>query len=116
MDFARFAGHEVKVEMHAALAGRRRFRGLLVGTTDDIAHLRLEAEGSEAPTEVALPIADMAEAKLVLTDALIKAALQRGKAAEREAKAARRERSRGAHKRIQPAGAHAQPAHHHKGE
>ena len=30
-DFERFAGHEVKIELSAPLAGRRRFRGLLSG-------------------------------------------------------------------------------------
>ena len=44
----------------------------------------------EAP-EVVLPIANMSEAKLVLTDELVADALRREKAAKREAKAARRE-------------------------
>src|SRR5712691_12932660 len=30
-DFERFAGHQIKVEMAAAIDGRRRFRGVLLG-------------------------------------------------------------------------------------
>jgi ribosome maturation factor RimP len=113
-DFARFAGHEVKIEMQAAIDGRRRFRGLLVGTGDETARVRLDGEGGEEPTEITLPIDDMAEAKLVLTDALIKEALQRGKAAERAARETRAERRQ--NRRNQPAGAHEQPAEQRKGE
>jgi ribosome maturation factor RimP len=40
---------------------------------------------------VLLPIEDMGEAKLVLTDALVTEALRREKAAKREARAAKRE-------------------------
>ncbi len=40
---------------------------------------------------VLLPIAEMSEAKLVLTDELVADALRREKAAKREAKAARKE-------------------------
>ena len=80
-DFDRYAGHVVKVEMATPVAGRRRFRGLLLGVQGDAARIRREdvAAGDEA--EVALPIADMAEARLVLTDALVAESLRRGKAA-----------------------------------
>jgi ribosome maturation factor RimP len=79
-DFDRYSGHVVKVEMAAPIAGRRRFRGVLVGTAGEAARLRREdAAADEA--EVTLPIADMAEAKLVLTDALVAESLRRGKAA-----------------------------------
>ena len=43
------------------------------------------------PADVLLPIEDMAEAKLVLTDALIAEALRRGKQAEREQRSRRRQ-------------------------
>lgn len=83
-DFERHAGNEVKVEMSVASAGRRRFRGLLLGVLGDQARMLLN-EGAGAgtePEEIELPIADMAEAKIVLTDALVTAALKRGKTAE----------------------------------
>jgi len=85
-DFERYAGHAVKIEMAVAIEGRRRFRGTLVGAQDDAARVRRDdvKEGEQA--EVLLPIEDMTEAKLVLTDDLVTAALKRSKAAERALK------------------------------
>ena len=84
-DFERHAGHEAKVEMAVGLDGRKRFRGILLGVEGDAARLRPRdkdaAEGDVA--DVLLPLADMAEARLVLTDALVRESLRRGKAAER---------------------------------
>jgi ribosome maturation factor RimP len=85
-DFERFAGHQIKVEMAVSTAGRRRFRGTLLGAQGEAAHVRRDdvAAGDEA--EVLLPIGDMMEARLVLTDALVAESLRRGKkAAERNA-------------------------------
>ena len=78
-DFERFAGHVVKLEMGIARDGRRRFRGELLGREGEDARIRLE-DGAE----VLLPIAEMADAKLVLTDALVAAALKRNAAAPAE--------------------------------
>lgn len=89
-DFARFAGQHVRVEMAAAIDGRRRFRGLLLGVEGENARIRRDDVASGEAGEVLLPIEEMAEAKLVLTDSLIAESLRRGKAAER---AARRERA-----------------------
>ena len=86
-DFARFAGHVVKVEMAVAIDGRRRFRGLLMGTDGDKARLRRDDVAAGEIADILLPIEDMAEAKLVLTDELVAQALKRGKAAERAAAA-----------------------------
>ena len=83
-DFDRYAGQVVKIEMAVPLEGRRRFRGLLLGTRDNAACIHRDDAAPGETTEILLPIEDMAEAKLVLTDALIAQALKRGKAAERE--------------------------------
>ena len=64
---------------------RRRFRGVLFGTEGEAARLRCEDMPNEA-ADIVLPIGDMAEARLVLTDALVAESLRRGKAAEREAR------------------------------
>jgi ribosome maturation factor RimP len=90
-DFDRYAGHLVKIEMDVPVNGRKRFRGELAGTEGDKAKLRRDdvAEGEEA--DVLLPIEDMGEAKLVLTDELVTEALRREKSAKREARAAKRE-------------------------
>ena len=84
-DFDRYAGHLAKIEMEHAVDGRKRFRGVLLGTDGDRARLRSDDLPDDAAA-VVLPIADMAEARLVLTDALVTESLRRGKAAEREAR------------------------------
>jgi ribosome maturation factor RimP len=90
-DFERYAGHLVRIEMNIAVNGRKRFKGTLAGTDGDAARLtRDEVPAGEEPS-VLLPIDDMGEAKLVLTDELVTEALRREKAAKREARAAKRE-------------------------
>ena len=84
-DFARFAGHMVKVEMAIAREGRRRFRGILLGVEGESAKVRRDDAKEGEAAEVSLPIADMAEARLVLTDALVTESLRRAKAAGRMA-------------------------------
>jgi ribosome maturation factor RimP len=79
-DFERHVGDEVKIELSAPLHGRRRFRGDLVGLEEGTARVRIE-DGPDGATEVPLPFDDMADARLVLTDALITAALRRSKSA-----------------------------------
>ena len=90
-DFDRYTGHLTKIEMDVAVDGRKRFRGLLAGTEGDIARLRRDDAAAGEDAEVLLPIADMSEAKLVLTDELVAQALRREKAAKREARDARKE-------------------------
>jgi ribosome maturation factor RimP len=88
-DFERFAGHVVKIEMAVAIDGRRRFRGTLLGTEGDKARVRRADAAAGDNVDILLPIDEMAEAKLVLTNELVTQALKRGKAAERAAAAAR---------------------------
>lgn len=88
-DFERHAGHLAKIEMNVPVDGRKRFRGILQGVEGDAARIRLDdAKATKAgePAEFLLPIEDMGDAKLVLTDDLIAEALRKGKAAEREAR------------------------------
>jgi ribosome maturation factor RimP len=86
-DFERHAGHEIKVEMAVPAAGRKRFRGTLLGVEGDMARLRpKEKATSPVEADVLLAMGDMAEARLVLTDALVAESLRRGKdRAERHA-------------------------------
>src|SRR5438477_3073870 len=51
-DFERNAGSEIKVEMAVAIAGRRRFRGLLVGVDGASARLRRDDVAPGEPDEV----------------------------------------------------------------
>jgi len=69
-DFITWAGHEAKIAAERLLDGRKRFRGVLLGVTEGEAGIRLVDTGGD----VWLPLDAIAEAKLVLTDALLKAA------------------------------------------
>jgi ribosome maturation factor RimP len=85
-DFDRYAGHVAQIEMLAPIDGRRRFRGVLLGSAGDDVRMRHDAPAGEA--EVLLRIDDMMEAKLVLTDALIAEALRRSKRGDPEPRGA----------------------------
>src|ERR1700741_5061731 len=78
-DFERYAGNRVRIEMAVAVDGRRRFRGLLVGAEGASARLQRDDAAPGEPTEVLLPIEDMADAKIMLSDAIITESLRRGK-------------------------------------
>jgi ribosome maturation factor RimP len=82
-DFERWAGHEAKIEMTLIVAGRRRFRGILLGADGTRARLRRTDTQPGEATDVELRLSDMSEAHLVLTDALITESLRRAKAASR---------------------------------
>lgn len=73
-DFSRFAGHEAKLETKQPVDGRRRFRGILRGVKDGA--VLLEVDG--ALLELAYDT--LHQAKLVLTEALMKEALRKKKA------------------------------------
>jgi ribosome maturation factor RimP len=93
-DFDRYAGNVVKIEMEIPVNGRKRFRGLLNGTEGDAARITRDdtADGEEA--NILLPIGDMNDAKLVLTDDLVTQALRQEKAAERKMREARKQERR----------------------
>ncbi|HVQ82810.1 MAG TPA: ribosome maturation factor RimP [Pseudolabrys sp.] len=93
-DFERYTGHVAKIETSMPIQGRKRFRGVLAGTEGETARIRRNdaAEGEE--TEIMIPIEEMSDAKLVLTDELVSEALRREKSAKREAREARKETRR----------------------
>jgi ribosome maturation factor RimP len=66
-DYERFLGHEAKIEMNAAIDGRKRFQGAVVALDGDM--VRLDSDGAA----VSLPLAQVKSAKLILTDRLIEA-------------------------------------------
>lgn len=75
-DFAKWIGHEVKIELGAPGAdGRKRFQGSIVAETDGVVDLDLKDGGA-----VRLAVSDMAKASLVLTEKLIQAARAKGQA------------------------------------
>jgi ribosome maturation factor RimP len=77
IDFQRWLGHDTKVEMAVAAHGRKRFRGILMSATGATATIAPPDVREGDPESYELPIADMAEARLVLTDRLIDVALGR---------------------------------------
>jgi ribosome maturation factor RimP len=88
-DFERALGHEARIETTEAIDGRKRFRGrieaVLQGPDGPAARLLVIAD-DKSVGRVDLPIRAMSEARLVLTEDLIRAALRREKAALKEAK------------------------------
>lgn len=80
-DIERAAGHEVKIEMTSLIGGRKRFRGIIEAIENGAVKLK-STEGKE---DALLPINEIADAKLVLTDALIEEALKRDKQANENA-------------------------------
>ncbi len=83
-DFVRWAGHEVKVEMSVPVDSRKRFRGILTGAEDGDALVRRTDARADEEATVRLPLRDIHDARLVLTDALIREALRGAKAAGQE--------------------------------
>ncbi len=77
-DFDQWAGFEAKLETKELISGRRRFRGILEGYEDDEVRLEMDL-GKDGRQVVGLPIALIAEARLVLTDDLIRESLTRAK-------------------------------------
>lgn len=73
-DFARWQGHEARVELSDGIEGRKRFRGEIVRSDDESVTIRLPDVPEGAPAEHKLPLNQIAEAKLMMTDALLEAA------------------------------------------
>jgi len=67
-DFEAYEGHEARIELDRMAEGRKRFKGVLAGVEDDAVAIDLEGEAETA----LVPFAWIVEAKLVLTDQLMK--------------------------------------------
>ena len=78
-DFERATGHEARIEMSGMVDGRRRFKGLIRGV--DGSNLRFERSDARTDEDphVLLPLRDVSDGRLVLTEALIRDALQQAK-------------------------------------
>jgi len=68
-DFEAFEGYEARLELDRVAEGRKRFRGQLAGIEDENVGINLE---EEPDATVYVPFAWITEAKLVLTDELLK--------------------------------------------
>jgi ribosome maturation factor RimP len=78
-DFVAWAGHEARIETKELLGGRRRFRGILKGLAGN--DVQIEVSADQGGPEMSVPVGSIAEARLVLTDELIRDTLRRAKKA-----------------------------------
>ena len=77
-DFEDWSGHVARIELKEPVDGRRRFKGMLEGFEDG--EVRIAADlGELGQQHLGLPVHLVSEAKLVLTDELIREALARAK-------------------------------------
>lgn len=76
-DFEDFEGYEVKLETNQAIDGRKRWKGVLAGVEGEEVLVNLE-EGGEVQT-IGLNFDWLSDAKLVLTDDLIREMLRQKK-------------------------------------
>ena len=67
-DFETFEGYEARLELDRLAEGRKRFRGRLAGIEDD--HVAIDLDGEDETAMI--PFAWIIDAKLVLTDELMK--------------------------------------------
>lgn len=77
-DFESWSGNEVKIELKESVGGRKRYRGTLEGFEGG--EVRVEVDLDQVGrTTLGFPVGLIADAKLVLTDELIREALVRAK-------------------------------------
>jgi ribosome maturation factor RimP len=76
-DFETFEGYEAKIETMDAIDNRRRFKGVLAGVEGDEVLLNLDENGETVT--IGLQFDLLSDAKLVLTDELIKEMLRQRK-------------------------------------
>ena len=90
-DFATWTGHLVKMETSILVADRKRFRGKIASADEDgVVIERDQAAYGEEPS-VRVPFDAIAEARLILTDDLIRDALSKDNKARKEARKRRGE-------------------------
>lgn len=79
-DFVTWAGHNAKLETHQIVNGRKRYKGMIISVSGNDITFRREAPNEGEDPEFVLPITEIKDAKLVMTDDLITEALKRDKA------------------------------------
>ena len=84
-DFRRWIGHLLKCETSVMVADRKRFRGKITDVAADGFTLQRDQADDDDEPVVQIPFDALSEAKLILTDDLVRDAL----AADKAAKAAR---------------------------
>ena len=82
-DFARWLGHLIKCETSVLVEGHKRFRGKIAEVEEAAFVIDRDQPPADEAQTVTIPFVALAEAKLILTDDLIRDALK----ADKEAKA-----------------------------
>lgn len=67
-DFVNYAGYEAKIELVKAVDNRKRYRGILLGTEENLILIKVDGENYQ------IDFSDVLKAKLVMTDELMKRA------------------------------------------
>lgn len=80
VDFERWAGYEAKIELAVPLEGRKRFRGIIRTPNPDGLTVPIDLPDVKEglPSRIDLPLRDLGDAYLVLTDDLVRESLRRG--------------------------------------
>ena len=78
-DFDQWSGHVAKLETHQMINGRKRYKGMIIKVEGDSVTFRREAPAADEEPEFVIPVTEIKDAKLVLTDDLITEALRRDK-------------------------------------
>lgn len=80
IDFERWAGYEAKIELAVPLEGRKRFRGIIRTPNPDGLTVPIDLPDVKEglPSRIDLPLRDLGDAYLVLTDDLVRESLRRG--------------------------------------
>jgi len=83
-DFGVYAGYLARIELDRLVEGRKRFRGVLAGVDGE--NIDIDLDGEEETAQI--PFDWISEAKLLITDELIKAGQEKKEAAQAEKAAA----------------------------
>lgn len=79
-DYRRWAGHVAKLETRTMINGRKRYKGRILETSEGNVVFHRDEKQADEEERFTLPLSEIAEARLVLTDELIREALKRDKA------------------------------------
>ncbi|MCT4574750.1 MAG: ribosome maturation factor RimP [Alphaproteobacteria bacterium] len=72
-DYERFKGFLIKMEAHELVGGRKRFKGVVLGTKENVVSLEMP-EG-----KIEIDFDNIKKAKLIITDEMIREAMKKGK-------------------------------------
>lgn len=94
-DFGQWVGHLIKLETSMPVAERRRFRGKIAETTEEEVVIERDVASYGDDPVVRVPFDAISDARLILTDELVRDALRADKKARQEQKKRRGEETDG---------------------